>query len=263
MPVESKNEKGDRPGEPGLVFFGFKKVKAEEKEGLVRAHFDSIARKYDLMNTLLSFGIHHYWKRVAVRLAAVEEDIAILDICGGTGDLSLLAAPSLGPSGRIILCDINRAMIEAGRQKIARSHYRESISYVQGDGESLSFPHGAFDRVLVGFGIRNLVHLDQGLREMYRVLKPGGRFVCLEFSKPTSAWFRMLYDFYSFRIMPVAGRLLAGSDKAYTYLPESIRTFPDADRLSEILSEIGFIEVRYRRLTNGIAVIHVAEKGSA
>ncbi|MHB8909778.1 MAG: bifunctional demethylmenaquinone methyltransferase/2-methoxy-6-polyprenyl-1,4-benzoquinol methylase UbiE [Syntrophales bacterium] len=247
------------PGE-GMTNFGFRRVPAREKGALVRNHFDAVAKRYDLMNTLLSFGIHYLWKRTTLGLLQLKEGESVLDVCGGTGDLSVLAAKRIGPSGIIVLYDINRAMMEAGRYKSTHAAERSRILYVQGDAERAALASCSFDAVMVGFGIRNLTNREAGLREIHRVLKPGGRFVCLEFSRPTAAWFRFLYDFYSFHIMPALGRLFAGSRQAYTYLPESIRLFPSPKELSDIMKEIGFQDVCYRRLTNGIACVHSGVK---
>ena len=243
-----------------LADFGYRKVPADEKVNWVRSHFDTVARRYDFMNTLLSFGIHHLWKRTAVKMTGLQPGDRVLDVCGGTGDLSILAARDVSPSGRVILYDINRAMMHMGRPKVAKSPFRGNIGYVQGDAEQLSFPDASFDYVMVGFGIRNLTNMEKGLGEMYRVLKPGGKLMCLEFSKPPSRLFRWLYDFYSFHMMPLLGWVLTGSRGAYTYLPESIRLFPLPDALSSVLGNVGFSGVSYRRLTNGIAVVHLAKK---
>jgi demethylmenaquinone methyltransferase / 2-methoxy-6-polyprenyl-1,4-benzoquinol methylase len=258
MVVENKQNK--REPEAGTVPFGYRKVAEDEKNRLVKEHFDSIARKYDGMNTLLSFGLHHLWKRKTVKILRSGEGDVILDMCGGTADLALLAARSVGRRGRVVVYDINLAMMEAGRTKVTGSPVGERIRFVQGDGEHISFPDNTFDSVMVGFGVRNMTHMEKGLSEMFRVLKPGGTMVCLEFSKPPGWFFGLLYDLYSFTIMPLAGRLLAGTDKAYTYLPESIRVFPLPDRLADILRDIGFSHVNYKRLTRGIAVIHKGRK---
>jgi demethylmenaquinone methyltransferase / 2-methoxy-6-polyprenyl-1,4-benzoquinol methylase len=240
--------------------FGFQEIPAQEKVKWVREHFDTIARKYDVMNTLLSFGIHYLWKRKAIRLLGLKPGDRVIDVCGGTGDLSVLAVKKVTPSGLVVLYDINRKMMATGKGKSTNRAAREKIRYVQGDAEKISFGTREFDAALVGFGIRNLTHPEEGFREMYRVLKPGGKFLCLEFSKPTAPLFRRLYDFYSFRLMPFIGLLFVGSRQPFTYLPESIRMFPSPQKLSAVLEEIGFSQVTYRYLTNGIAVIHLGLK---
>jgi demethylmenaquinone methyltransferase/2-methoxy-6-polyprenyl-1,4-benzoquinol methylase len=244
----------------GKADFGFEKVPEAEKAQRVLRHFDSVARHYDFMNSLLSLGIHHLWKRSAVKMMDLKTGDNVIDVCGGTGDLAILAARVIGSSGRVILYDINRSMIKAGRHKVTHSFLKERISYVQGDAEDISYADQSFNAAMVGFGIRNVTHMEKGFKEMYRLLKPGGKLMCLEFSKPTSAVFRRLYDFYSFYIMPLAGEIVAGNRQAYTHLPETIRLFPLPDELADILKQIGFSEVSYRRLSNGIAVIHLAQK---
>ncbi len=240
--------------------FGFLHVPVDQKVNLVRRHFNTVAYKYDFMNTLLSFGIHYVWKQIAVDLMELKPGDKVIDVCGGTADLALNAAKVTGPSGRIVLYDINWAMMATGRPKVQASPHAENIVYVQGDAEKISFADNSFDGAMVGFGIRNLTHMEQGFREMHRVLKPGGKLMCLEFSEPSPLWFKALYDFYSFHIMPAVGKLLAGSKHAYTYLPESIRLFPGPDELKSILEAMGFRKVFYKRLSRGISVVHVGTK---
>lgn len=242
------------------TYFGYERITSVDKTDRVLQHFDSVARHYDFMNTLLSFGIHYAWKRTAVRMLKLAPGDRILDVCGGTGDLAILAARAIGPAGRVVIYDINRAMIQAGINKVIDTEIEDRLGYIQGNAESISFPDRHFDTAMVGFGIRNVTHMKKGFEEMYRVLKPGGKMMCLEFSKPIWPVFRWLYDFYSFYIMPFLGQLIAGNRKAYMHLPESIRMFPLPDELSELLKQIGFSQVTYRSLTNGIAVIHLAVK---
>ena len=240
--------------------FGCRKVPADQKVKYVLRHFNSIARKYDFMNTLLSFGLHYPWKRKAIDALSVKPGDRILDVCGGTADLTIGIAQKVGAEGRVCLYDINRAMMEVGREKISRSSPPGKISLVQGDAEQMACLAGQFDGVIVGFGIRNLTRMEEGFKEIHRVLKPGGKLVCLEFSRPASPWFRCLYDFYSFHVMPWVGKLFTGHREAYTYLPESIRKFPLQEELSSLLRKIGFLNVTYQNLTNGIAVIHQGRK---
>jgi demethylmenaquinone methyltransferase/2-methoxy-6-polyprenyl-1,4-benzoquinol methylase len=242
------------------AFFGFERVQAREKAERVLKHFNSVAAVYDFMNTLLSFGIHHAWKRASVRMLDLQAGERVLDVCGGTGDLAILAARRLGPRGQVIIYDINRAMIEAGTHKVRGRRLGAPVRQVQGDAERIAFPDRSFDAAMVGFGIRNVVHMRQGFAEMYRVLRPGGRLMCLEFSRPVWPVFRWLYDVYSFYIMPFLGELIAGSRKAYTHPPESIRMFPLPEELADMLRQVGFRQVDYRRYTNGIAVAHRAVK---
>ncbi|MBM4295896.1 MAG: bifunctional demethylmenaquinone methyltransferase/2-methoxy-6-polyprenyl-1,4-benzoquinol methylase UbiE [Deltaproteobacteria bacterium] len=232
----------------------------QDKSRQVLAHFNRVAARYDLMNSLLSFGLHHWWKRVAVGLLDLRPGGQVLDVCGGTGDLAVIAAQRIGPRGRAVVYDFSRAMLEAGRPKTAVLAGWGKILHVQGDALRLAFPDNCFDAVMVGFGIRNLSSMDAGFREMHRVLKPGGRMMCLEFSCPATPWFRRLYDLYSFAVMPLAGKIIAGSREAYSYLPESIRKFPLPEELSALLRSLGFTQVGYHRLTNGIAVAHVGVK---
>jgi demethylmenaquinone methyltransferase/2-methoxy-6-polyprenyl-1,4-benzoquinol methylase len=242
------------------AFFGFERMQAQEKTARVLRHFNSVAHVYDFMNTLLSFGIHHAWKRAAVRMLNLQPGDRVLDVCGGTGDLAILAGRRVGPRGRVIVYDINRAMIAAGLPKVRGGPMSDRIRHVQGNAERICFPDQRFEAAMVGFGIRNVTRMRQGFAEMHRVLKPGGRLMCLEFSRPVWPVFRTLYDLYSFTIMPFLGELIAGSRQAYTHLPESIRMFPLPEELAHMLREIGFSRVTYRHFTNGIAVAHLAVK---
>lgn len=251
-------EAASAPGDG--AFFGFERIDAREKSERVRRHFNSVAHVYDFMNSLLSFGIHHAWKRESVRMLSLRPGDRVLDVCGGTGDLAILAARRVGAAGRVVIYDINRAMIEAGLPKARGGPLEERIRHVQGDAERIAFPEERFDAAMVGFGIRNVTRMRQGFAEMHRVLRPGGRLMCLEFSRPVWPLFRFLYDAYSFYAMPFLGELIAGSRKAYMHLPESIRMFPLPEELAQMLRGVGFSRVVYRRFTNGIAVAHLAVK---
>ena len=233
---------------------------SEEKGKRVFTHFKTVAKRYDFMNTLLSFGIHYAWKRKSIRMLSLEHGDRVLDLCAGTADLGLLSAGRVGSSGSVTLYDINRDMMNAGKEKVKRSGFSHRMAFVQGDAQCISFPDESFDAAIVGFGIRNLPKPRAGFEEMYRVLRRGGKMMCLEFSRPSWNLFRCTYDAYSFYVMPFLGELFAGSRQAYTHLPESIRTFPLPDELSDMLREIGFSSVSHHRLTNGIAVIHLAVK---
>ncbi len=246
--------------EAGTTYFGRNRVPTEEKEKAVLEHFNRVAPRYDFMNTVLSFGIHYAWKRTAVRMLDIQPDDQILDVCGGTGDLAVYCAQRLGAEGNVYLYDINHEMMRYGMRRYENRALSDRLHYTRGDAEVISFPDDTFDIAMVGFGIRNLTHLKRGFREMYRVLKPGGKLMCLEFSKPVNPLFRQLYDFYSFHIMPIIGRILAGSSRSYACLSETIRMFATAEQLKTILEEIGFQEVTFTRLTNGIAVIHLGRK---
>ncbi|MDA8140175.1 MAG: bifunctional demethylmenaquinone methyltransferase/2-methoxy-6-polyprenyl-1,4-benzoquinol methylase UbiE [Desulfobacteraceae bacterium] len=244
----------------GQARFGIRAFGEQEKAGAVRRHFNRVAPKYDFMNSLLSLGIQHVWKRGAIRMLDLRPGQKVLDVCGGTGDLAILASRRVGRRGAVVIYDINWEMIAAGRPKIDPVPELANIGYVQGDAEAIAFPDHTFDVAMVGFGIRNLTHLKRGFSEMHRVLKPGGKLLCLEFSRPFNPLFRGLYDFYSFNIMPLLGQLLVGSAESYACLPETIRMFPLPDELARMLESIGFGSVNYEAFTNGIAVAHVGVK---
>ena len=221
----------------------------------VRGYFNAIAGRYDLTNTLLSFGLHHLWKRRTIKEACIAPGASVLDLCGGTADLALLAARAGAQS--VTVCDFSAEMMLVGKKKAAAVPV---IAFVCGDAQHIACADSSFDVVLIGFGLRNIADRELGLREMLRVLKPGGRLVCLEFSTPVWPWFRMLYDFYSRYIIPTAGLLISGSREAYEYLPDSIKKFPLPDGLAAIMQTVGFKNVKYTRLTNCIAAIHIGEK---
>ncbi len=231
------------------------------REQAVQRMFTAIAGRYDLNNSLLSFGLHHRWKTLAAGLVPAQTHGRALDLGAGTGDLALLLDGRMGPQGRVVAMDLNFAMLRVGASKIDRRGLASRIACLRGNAERLAFPDATFDAVTTGFCIRNVGDRPQAFREIHRVLKPGGRFVCLEFSRPVAAWLRRAYDWYSFHLLPAIGTWVAGdSTDVYRYLPESIRTFPDQERLAAMLRETGFARVEYQNLTGGIVALHVAVK---
>ncbi|OGD14357.1 MAG: hypothetical protein A2V76_02055 [Candidatus Aminicenantes bacterium RBG_16_63_14] len=242
------------------VSFGYRTVGAEEKKRLVHDQFTPIAGTYDRADAVLSLGLHFLWKRATVRRLGLGPGDEVLDVCGGTADLALLAAKGLGPSGKAIVYDFNRPMMESGRRKSSRSSNGGIITHVQGDAERLSFPDSSFDAVTVGFGFRNLVDLDRGLREILRVLRSGGRLAALEFSLPRRRWQKSLYAFYSFRLMLPAARLITGTDGPFRYLAESIRVFDPPEGVAGRMDRAGFVDVTFQPVSLGLAVIYSGRK---
>jgi len=235
--------------------FGFQKVPVEEKAQRVRSVFDSVATDYDLMNDVMSLGIHRLWKRLAIGMADIRPGQQVLDLAGGTGDLVLLIAPRVGPQGRVVLSDINNAMIRTGRARLLDRGIAGNVEYVQADAERLPFPDNSFDCITMAFGLRNVTHKQAALNSMYRVLKPGGRLLILEFSRP-AALLKPAYDFYSFSILPRLGQLIARDAASYRYLAESIRMHPDQKTLVGMLESAGFEDCDFHNLTGGIVAIH-------
>ncbi|MEA2093025.1 MAG: bifunctional demethylmenaquinone methyltransferase/2-methoxy-6-polyprenyl-1,4-benzoquinol methylase UbiE [Pseudomonadota bacterium] len=235
--------------------FGFEKVPVGEKARRVRGVFDSVTDDYDLMNDVMSLGIHRIWKRVVVGMANVQPGQQILDLAGGTGDLTRLLAPLTGPRGKVVLSDINNAMIRTGRSRLLDKGIASNVDFVQANAEYLPFHDGSFDCIAIAFGLRNVTHKQTALESMYRILKPGGRLLILEFSRP-AAVLKPVYDLYSFKILPQLGRLIAGDAASYHYLAESIRMHPDQKTLMEMLQAAGFEDCDYHNLTGGIVAIH-------
>ncbi len=233
----------------------------QAREQAVQRMFTAIAGVYDLNNTLLSFGLHYRWKRLTAAYVPTVTNGLALDIGAGTADLALLIEPKMGDAGHVVASDLNHAMLVEGLRKIAGRGRRTRITCLQANAEQLSFPDDMFHAVTTGFCMRNVGNLPQAFAEIRRVLRPGGRFVCLEFSHPPYAWLRALYDWYSFRLLPWVGTKVAGDRTGvYEYLPASIRTFPNQERLADLLRETGFRQVGYHNLTGGIVAIHVATK---
>jgi demethylmenaquinone methyltransferase/2-methoxy-6-polyprenyl-1,4-benzoquinol methylase len=231
------------------------------REQAVQRMFTAIAGRYDLNNTLLSFGLHRRWKRITASLVLPVTNGRALDVGAGTGDLALLIEPRLGPNGRVAAVDLNEAMLREGQRKIGRRMLSGRIACLQANGQWLGFHDNSFDAVTAGFCIRNVGDLMKAFAEIRRVLKPGGRFVCLEFSRPVHGWLRALYDWYSFRLLPWIGtRVARDTTGIYEYLPASIRTFPNQEGLKTMLLKAGFSRVDYRNLSGGIVAIHIATK---
>ena len=236
--------------------FGYQQVPEQEKERRVGAVFDSVADRYDLMNDLMAFGLHRLWKRFTRGVSGVREGQRVLDLAGGTGDLTRLFHERTGSGGQVVLADINRAMLGHGRRKLIDQGLLHGLDYAQVNAEALPFADRSFDVVVIGFGLRNVTHKDQALAEMYRVLKPGGRVLILEFSKLRQEALRPLYDLYSFKVLPWLGQQVAGDADSYRYLAESIRRHPDQEHLAEMLSEAGFENCDWFNLALGVVAVH-------
>ena len=237
--------------------FGFQKVPEGEKAGKVAGVFSSVATRYDIMNDLMSAGLHRLWKRFAVEISAVREGGRVLDVAGGTGDLTLLFATRVGASGEVWLTDINREMLERGRDRLINAGRLTPV--LQCDAERLPLPDGYFDCAIVGFGLRNMTHKDRALAEMRRVVRSGGRVLVLEFSR---VWqpLRPVYDAYSFKLLPLLGKLVTGDADSYRYLVESIRKHPGQEELKQMLEQAGCERVEYYNLTAGVVALHVGFK---
>ena len=240
--------------------FGFKEVPIEEKTNRVRKVFNSVATRYDLMNDLMSSGLHRLWKRVAIETIAIRPGMQILDLASGTGDLARGMSRRAGSKGHVVMTDINERMLHVGRNKCIDNGELKGLSWCQCDAETLPYPDEAFDRVAIGFGLRNVTDKGAALREMYRVLKPTGKALVLEFSKPVSARLSQIYDVYSFSVLPAMGHFVAQDKESYQYLAESIRKHPDQDTLAEMMREADFKSVTYTNLTGGIVAIHTGVK---
>ncbi|WP_367156007.1 bifunctional demethylmenaquinone methyltransferase/2-methoxy-6-polyprenyl-1,4-benzoquinol methylase UbiE [Methylomonas sp. HYX-M1] len=236
--------------------FGFKQVPVHEKVTLVRGVFDSVAGQYDVMNDLMSLGIHRIWKRVAVQLANVREGERVLDLAGGTGDLTVLFEKRVGSSGQVVLADINAAMLRTGRDRLIDRGLAANIRYAQVNAECLPFADNSFDCVCIGFGLRNVTDKEAALRSMHRVLKPGGRVIVLEFSHPVDPVTEKVYDFYSFNILPKIGAFVAKDEDSYRYLAESIRMHPKQDELKRMMEAAGLERCEYFNMSQGIVAVH-------
>ncbi|MCB1675256.1 MAG: bifunctional demethylmenaquinone methyltransferase/2-methoxy-6-polyprenyl-1,4-benzoquinol methylase UbiE [Halioglobus sp.] len=247
--------------EKDKTHFGYKEVDKDAKAGMVADVFHSVAARYDLMNDLMSGGIHRIWKRFTIEVSGVRKGHAVLDIAGGTGDLAARFAELVGPSGRVVLADINDSMLQVGRDKLLDTGRLGNIEFVQADAQCLPFPDDSFDCITIAFGLRNVTDKDAALRDMHRVLKPGGRLLVLEFSKPQNELLGRAYDAYSFSVLPLMGRLVAKDSESYQYLAESIRVHPDQETLKDMMEDAGFGRCEYHNMTGGIVALHKGVKG--
>lgn len=240
--------------------FGFTSVAWNDKEKKVADVFHSVAKNYDLMNDLMSLGIHRIWKRITIELSHVHKGQSVLDLAGGSGDLTRLLSQKVGDEGRVILADINAAMLHVGRDRLIDQGFSKNISFAQANAQCLPFTSNSFDCITMGFGLRNVTDKDEALRSMYRVCKPGGKVMILEFSHPNVPGLKQVYDWYSFTVLPKIGQLFAQDEESYRYLAESIRMHPDQKALSTMIEAAGFEDCHYHNFSGGIVALHIAYK---
>jgi len=236
--------------------FGYQDVSADDKANLVRGVFDSVASRYDIMNDLMSAGLHRLWKRHTIAQAAARPGDVVLDLAGGTGDLAREFSKKVGPTGHVVLADINAAMLKQGRSRLVDAGVSGNLSIAQVDAQDLPFEDGTFDCITIAFGLRNVTDKEAVLRSMFRVLKTGGKAMILEFSEPSKA-IKPAYDLYSFKVLPAIGKLVTGDPDSYQYLAESIRMHPDQETLKAMMEEAGFERCRYNNLAAGIVALHI------
>ena len=247
----------DRPGE--TTHFGFRDVPLEDKQTLVNEVFHSVAQRYDLMNDLMSAGLHRFWKDIMINtLNPPKSDapFALLDVAGGTGDIVFRAARAAGAGFRATVCDINADMLQVGRERAVKARLDDRVTFVEGNAEALTFPDRAFDAYTIAFGIRNVPRIDRALTEAFRVLRPGSRFLCLEFSTVDVPGLDRLYDLFSFKVIPPLGRVVTGDAESYQYLVESIRKFPRPSVFADMIRTAGFSRVNWQSLSGGIVALH-------
>ncbi|AIT09252.1 ubiquinone biosynthesis methyltransferase UbiE [Candidatus Francisella endociliophora] len=242
------------------IDFGFTEVPWEEKQKKVAGVFHSVAAKYDLMNDLMSFGIHRIWKKQTLAKSAVRKGDRVLDLAGGTGDLAYKFCQMVGSQGKVVLSDINSSMLEVGKEKLTNKGCVGNIEYVQANAECLPFPDNYFDCITISFGLRNVTDKAKALASMCRVLKPGGRLLVLEFSKPIVPILSKVYDEYSFKALPFMGKIITQDAESYKYLAESIRKHPDQETLKQMMFDAGFDNVEYQNMTGGIVALHIGYK---
>ena len=240
--------------------FGYENVAVEEKVHKVGEVFHSVANKYDIMNDLMSGGVHRLWKRYTINKAGVKKGDTVLDLAGGTGDLAAKFTRIVGPTGKVILSDINSSMLEQGRERLTNMGIAGNIEYVEADAEDLPFEDNQFDLVTMAFGLRNVTNKDNALRSIFRTIKPGGKLMVLEFSKPVVPGLNTIYDQYSFKVLPLVGKIVANDADSYRYLAESIRMHPDQETLKGMMQDAGFEKVSYHNMTGGIVALHTGYK---
>jgi demethylmenaquinone methyltransferase/2-methoxy-6-polyprenyl-1,4-benzoquinol methylase len=242
--------------EEKTTHFGYKTIDTEQKQAMVADVFHSVASKYDLMNDLMSFGVHRLWKRITIDMSGVRPGDQVLDLAGGTGDLTKKFAKIVGPQGKVVLADINSSMLNVGRDRLTDQGYVGNIEYVQANAECLPFEDNSFDVITIAFGLRNVTDKDAALRSMTRVLKPGGRLLVLEFSKPTNPLMSKAYDLYSFTALPFMGKLVTKDADSYKYLAESIRMHPDQETLKSMMENAGLVRCSFHNMTSGVVALH-------
>ncbi len=236
--------------------FGYQQVPVGEKQGRVADVFHSVAAKYDVMNDLMSFGVHRLWKCFTIEYSGVRRGQRVLDIAGGTGDLTMKFSRLVGQEGQVVLADINDSMLKVGRDKLQDKGVSGNVRYVQANAEALPFPDNYFDCITIAFGLRNVTDKAKALASMARVLKPGGRLLVLEFSKPASPLLAKVYDTYSFKLLPVMGKVVTNDADSYRYLAESIRMHPDQETLKEMMETAGLVRCQYHNMTGGVVALH-------
>ena len=236
--------------------FGYETVDSKEKAGRVAGVFHSVADNYDLMNDLMSGGIHRLWKHMTIEMSGVRKGHKVLDIAGGTGDLAAKFSKIVGSEGSVVLADINESMLKVGRDRLIDRGITENVTFSQADAQYLPFPDNTFDVITIAFGLRNVTDKDMALRSMLRVLKPGGKLLILEFSKPTSSLLSKIYDTYSFNVLPRLGKIFANDSDSYKYLAESIRMHPDQSTLLQMLDSAGFENTDFHNMTGGVVALH-------